>query len=220
LALPLFRRNTLLTSQDSFADGSFTLMADRRLRASEAERERNLKRFWAGAGVVLVHILFLIVLLTANHIGAFLRQGPKEVMLLFPPPNTQDKARPALPTVVLPADRPVNIPPTIILAAPPPPSTTENPGDILEALGREIACGAGPYENLSQAQREACKRQPWRYKKNEKGVIVLDRKSTAPKQEEPITGIDVTTQIRNTTDPCVAAGSTHSECIHKDIFGR
>jgi len=49
----------------------------------------------------------------------------------------------------------------------------------------------------------------------------MDRKSTTPKQEEePLSGIDVTTQIRNTTDPCVAAGNTHSECIHKDIFGR
>jgi hypothetical protein len=122
--------------------------------------------------------------------------------------------------VILPSDRPVNIPPTIIMATPPPPSTVQKPGDVLEAIGREIACGAGRYENLSEAQREACKRQPWRFKKNNKGVIVLDRTTTPPPQEEPISGVDVTTQVQRTTDPCVAAGNTHSECAHKTIFGR
>ncbi|HTT97878.1 MAG TPA: hypothetical protein VMF58_07490, partial [Rhizomicrobium sp.] len=148
-----------MTSQESFADDSFTLLKNARLRATEAERERFLKRVCAGIAVALVHILFLIALLTANHIGDFLRQKPREVTLLLPPPNTQDKTRPAFPTVIVPEGRPVNIPPTIIMAAPPPPSTTQNQGDVLEAIGREIACGAGPYENLSQTQREACKRQ-------------------------------------------------------------
>jgi len=212
-----------LASQDSLADSSFPLLKNARLRVSEAERERNLKRLGASVAVVLVHILFLIALLTANQIGAFLRKQPKETILVLPPLNAKDKTRPALPTVIIPADRPVNIPPTIIMAAPPPPSTTQNPGDILEALGREIACGAGPYENLSQTQREACKRQPWRFKKNSKGEIVMDRRTTAPGQEEkeePLSGIDVTTQVQKTSDPCLAAGNTHSECAHKTIFGR
>jgi hypothetical protein len=191
-----------------------------RLRVSEAERERHLKRLWAGIAVVLVHIIILIALLTANHIESFLRQTPKETILLLPPPNNQDKTRPAFPSVIIPSDRPVNIPPTIILAAPPPPSTSEKSGDILQAIGREIACGAGSYENLSQTQREACKRQPWHFKKNNKGEIVLDRTTTTPPQEEPVTGIDVTSQVQKTSDPCVAAGSTHSECAHKTIFGR
>ena len=92
----------------------------------------------------------------------------------------------------------------------------------MQAIGRDIACGAGSYENLSQAAREACHRQPWHYKKNAQGVIVLDKvpSSFAPPSDEPLTGFDAQTQIQRTTDPCVAAGSTHSECIHKTILGR
>lgn len=197
-------------------------MADLRLRVTEAERERYLKRGGAGIAVAIVHILILIALLTANQIGAFVRPTPKETLLLLPPLQKDQRTKPAFPVVPVPTTRPVNIPPTIpIITAPPPPSTTQKPGDVMQAIGRELACGAGSYENLSQVQREACRRQPWRFKKNEKGVIVLDKSSpSAPPPSEPITGIDAQTQIGRTTDPCVAAGNTHSECIHKTIFGR
>lgn len=219
VALPLFRRNTRLTSQDSLAEPPRVLMADLHLQVGEAQRERFLKRSGAGIAVVLVHILFLLALLTANHIGSFVRSTPKETILILPPLQHPDKSRPALPYVTLPEERPVNIPPTISITPPPPSSSTsKNPADVMKEIGKALACGAGSYEYLSQSERETCKRQPWHYKKNNKGIIVLD--PTPPPPPEQITGIDAQSHIQSTTDPCVAAGNTHSECIHKTIFGR
>jgi hypothetical protein len=190
-----------------------------RLRASEAERERMFKRIGAGIAVALVHVLILLMLLTASHFGAFTSAGPKEVILLLPPLNPS--SRTVGPPVPLPPSSMESIPRynTITIPAPPP-STTQKPGDIMQAIGKELACGAGPYEHLTQAEREDCKRHPWHWKKNDKGIIVLDVPSKAPPPDEPITGIDDLAKTMNTSDPCLVAGNTHSECIHKNIFGR
>jgi hypothetical protein len=47
---------------------------------------------------------------------------------------------------------------------------------------------------------------------------VLDVPGAPP--DTPISGIDSVTTTMKTSDPCLAAGNTHSECIHKNIFGR
>lgn len=207
-----------LASQDSALSTPHALTA--RLRASEAERERLLKRLGAGIAVAVVHALFLALLLAASHVRETAPKTPKEVLLLLPP--LQQKAiQPALPPVALPEERPVNIPPTIAIT-PPPPATTAppKPGDILQAIGKELACGAGPWEHLTQAERETCKRQPWHSKKNAKGVIVLDVPPSSAPPDDTLSGIDAVTQGIKTSDPCLAAGNTHTECIHKNIFGR
>lgn len=206
-----------LALQDSALSTSHALTA--RLSASEAERERALKRIGAGIAVVLVHVFFLAVLLTAARVGEIVRKAPQEVIFLLPPlqPKT---TRPALPPVVLPAERPVNIPPTISVE-PPPPAIVPKPGDVMQAIGRELACGAGPWEHLTQAEREVCKRQPWHSRKNAKGVYVLDVPSQQqPQPEDTLSGIDAIAKTLNTSDPCLAEGNTHTECIHKNIFGR
>lgn len=197
-------------------------MADLHLHVSEVQRERYLKRGGAGVAVVLVHVLILLALLTAGHFGMLARPGSKETMLLLPPLQSEKKTPPAFPVVPVPTTRPVNIPPTIPLVAPPPPQNTiQKPGDVMQAIGRELACGAGSYENLSQAAREACRRQPWHFKKNAKGVIVLDvNKQPEQQPETSISGVDQAIKTLDTSDPCLAAGNTHSECIHKNIFGR
>jgi hypothetical protein len=89
----------------------------------------------------------------------------------------------------------------------------------MEAIGKELACGAGSYEKLPQSQREACRRQPWKFKKNSKGVIVLDAAPPA-QRDESTSGNEAEIRTLQTSDPCLAAGNTHSECIHKNIFGR
>ncbi len=198
---------------------SFALIAGERSRANEAERERYLKRVGAGVAVAALHILFLIVLLTAGHIAAVRhRAEPKEVFLLFPP--TPQHVRNQVTPLPIPAVIPKEIeaPPHTITV---PQQKTQElaPGDVMEAIGKELACGAGPYEHLSQAEREACKRQPWKFKKTAKGVIVLDTVDKPPAQE-PTSGADAELHIQQTADPCLAAGNTHSECIHKTLFGR
>ena len=199
---------------------SFALIAGDRARAGEAERERYLKRAGAGVAVALLHILFFLMLLTAGHLAAVRhRAEPKEVFLLFPPPphpHIRNQVTPLpIPTVV---PKEIEAPPRTITV--PQQKTQEHaPGDVMEAIGKELACGAGPYEHLSQAEREACRRQPWKFKKNAKGVIVLDTVDKPP-AEEPTSGADAELHIQQTADPCLAAGNTHSECIHKTLFGR
>ena len=197
----------------------FALIAGERLRTGEAERERYLKRIGAAIAVALVHVLILLALLT-GVVDVTSRAPPKEVELLLPP--LQQKTRTTQPSTPLPLPTPRAAPevePLRTITLPlPKPETQRPPGDVMEAIGKELACGAGSYEHLSQAEREVCRRQPWKFKKNAKGVIVLD--VTKPLPDAPVSGADAELHIQQTQDPCLAAGNTHSECIHKTIFGR
>jgi len=204
----------------SFAGGG-------RLRAGEDERERLIKRGVAGAIVVLLHVaIFFVFVSVANFVQT--ERQPKEVVLLLPPlvPKS-DRVRPPEPQPIpLPDAHPVpGLPHTITIPdekqPPPPPPQPRTDTDVMQAIGKELACGAGPWEHLTQAQREACKRNPWKFKKNAKGIIVLDVNKPPPADlGEPETGADQDLHIQQTADPCLAAGNTHSECIHKSIFGR
>lgn len=206
---------------------SFALIGGDRLRAGEEARTRLIKRTVAGTLVALLHVLIFLLLVTTvvNRV----EYHPKEVELLLPPlPETsKERTPPVVPQPIqLPDARPLpSIPHTITIPQekepPPPPPQTRTDSDIMQAIGKELACGAGPWEHLTQAQREACKRNPWKFKKNAKGVIVLDV-NKAPQVDlgEPTTGAEQDLHIQQTADPCLAAGNTHSECIHKNIFGR
>lgn len=218
VALPPIRRNTFLVSQDSAIDTSNALVGVLSLRATEEQRARVTKRAVAGLAVVLVHILMIALLVIGGRVALTHRSIPRELVLLLPAlPNAKPQR---LPPPAQSSARPVPMPPpATITLPPPPPAETQKPGDIMEAIGRDIACGAGSYEKLSQTQREACKRHPWHYKKNAKGVIVLD--VSPPQQpDDSIPGNDAEIHTLQTNDPCLAAGNTHSECIHKQIFGR
>jgi hypothetical protein len=186
----------------------------------EGDRERYLKRAGAWLAVALVHVLFVAALITAGHIRQIVRATPHEVFFILPPLRTHTETIP--PVVITPSVRLAPVPQTpntITLPPPKPQAQPQSQTDVMQAIGKELACGAGPYEHLTQAQREVCKRQPWRFKKNAHGVIVMDT-STAPPPEEPASGADQTLHIQQTADPCLAAGNTHSECIHKTLFGR
>jgi len=185
----------------------------------EDDRERYLKRGAAWLAVALVHVLFIMAILTAGHVRQVIRAMPQETILFLPPLRTNVETIP--PVQVTPS---VRVAPTperqnaITLPPPPRPQAPPSQSDVMQAIGKELACGAGPWEHLTQAQREACKRQPWRFKKNAHGVIVMD--TTVAPPEEPTTGADQQLHIQQTADPCLAAGNTHSECIHKTLFGR
>jgi len=186
----------------------------------EGDRERCMKRGTAWLAVALVHVLFVLAILTAGHIPKLVSVKPKEVFFILPPLHTKVENIPAV--VVTPAVRLSPIPQrlnTITLPPLRPQTQPQTQGDVMEAIGKDLACGAGPYEHLTQAQRDVCRRQPWRFKKNEHGVIVMDT-SKPPPPEEPTSGADEELHIQQTADPCLAAGNTHSECIHKTLFGR
>ena len=203
-------------SEDSALNLPFALPGGERVRAVEADRERYLKRLGAGLAVALVHAILLLALLTAGKIGEIQKVAPKEFLLILPQIAKQaEPVKPVVPEV--PLARPI-LEPSTAITLPPAPPAAHSKTDVMQEIGKELACGAGSYENLSQAQREACKRSPWRFKKNAHGVIVLD---TAPPPEVDITsGADAAERTQRTADPCLAAGNTHSECIHKTLFGR
>jgi hypothetical protein len=186
----------------------------------EDERERYLKRAGAWLAVILVHALFIAGILTAGQLRQIVRQTPHEVIFILPPIETKVEHLP--PVSVTPSVRLTPIPERLnTITLPPPPKEKTAPptqSDVMQAIGKELACGAGSWEHLSQAQREACRRQPWRFKKNAKGVIVMD--TSPPPTEEMTSGADQQLHIGQTADPCLAAGNTHSECVHKTLFGR
>ena len=224
----LFFRTVHLVSEDSVADTSLALIAGDRARAAEAERERLYKRLGAGAAVVLVHIVTCpAALFTAGKIEA-LRRLPvaaAESGAADPPlaHHTKTNTAPIPVALVHPARRAAFQAPKFTITVPPKAQDQQQqqkPGSVMEAIGKELACGAGPWEHLSQAEREACKRNPWKFKKTPKGTIVMDVPEKAPPAEEPTSGADQEIHTLQTSDPCLAAGNTHSECIHKTIFGR
>jgi hypothetical protein len=209
-----------VVSQVSAADVPLTPMLAHPLRVvREDDRERYLKRAGAWLAVALVHVLIFGALLTAGQIRQIAHAPPREVFFILPPLRTHVETIP--PVRITPSVRLAPVPQrlnAITLPPPKPQTQPQSPSDVMQAIGKELACGAGPYEHLTQAQREICKRQPWRFKKNAHGVIVMDTSAVPP--EEPTSGADQTLHIQQTADPCLAAGNTHSECIHKTLFGR
>jgi len=82
-------------------------------------------------------------------------------------------------------------------------------GDLLGAVGRDVACIAGNYENLTPAQRSRCARIPWLGAKLPDGSIVLRPPETnplfaPPPQEFRVSGADGQRRQMETagSDPC------------------
>jgi hypothetical protein len=207
-----------LVSQDSAAQMPLAIPALLHpLRVPEGDRERYLKRAAAWLIVLLLHILFFAGLMVASRWGTVRHAPPKETILILQPPSARTKG-PLMPPPPLPTIRPIEaVPPTTITLPPPQPQKTQPKPGTMEDIGRELACGAGSYEYLTQAEREACKRQPWHFKKDSHGVIVLDR--TPPPDDTQVSGAQEDRREIQQSNPCIAAGATHSECIHKTIFG-
>ncbi len=75
-----------------------------------------------------------------------------------------------------------------VIVVPPPPNIQPNappqtPADILKAIGEALSCGAENFENLTQAERNRCKHEPWVARKLPNGTIVLE--AAAPQAIEP-----------------------------------
>lgn len=136
---------------------------------------------WIVVGIV--HLLILSMMVFSQNFAVFTRHGAEhETMLDLV--GAQDKTTPSVKMVVPQAQ--LGTPPVIPAPLPPPPQqSVEQPpitqeggqekGDVLGALGREIACSPGHYENLSESQRTRCGRIPWQGALLPNGAIVLNR---------------------------------------------
>ena len=67
----------------------------------------------------------------------------------------------------------------VIVVPPPNPDEAmpQTPADILKAIGEALSCGAENFENLTQAERARCRREPWIARKLPNGTIVLEAAS-------------------------------------------
>ena len=155
---------------------------------------------WIFVGIV--HLLIISVLLTSQHFTDRVRHGA-EHETIFNIAGAQDSTRPEVKMVVPQAavgtppemrNLPI-VPPPLIEQAPLIREEGSEKGDVLGALGREIACSPGHYENLTQVQRTRCGRAPWQGAMAPDGVIVLNRppeinRFAPPPREYQITGQD------------------------------
>lgn len=133
--------------------------------------------------VGLVNLLVFNLFIFSQNWPSLIRHGsPDETTINLtgmspsPEPNRQQ--------VILP-EAPSGAPPEIVtepIIIPPPPVIQVQPqeerggitqGDILGAIGREVACSAGHFENLTTVQRSRCARIPWSGAMNPDGAIVL-----------------------------------------------
>ena len=160
-------------------------LSDVPLYAARPSREVAPKRKAASWIVVgIVHLLILNLLLFSQDFATLTQHGAQhETMLDLT--GSQDKAKPSVQMVVPKA--PLGMPPVIPepLLPPPPQQPVKQPpviqeggqerGDVLGALGREIACSPGHYENLTESQRTRCGRIPWQGALLPNGAIVLNR---------------------------------------------
>jgi hypothetical protein len=177
----------------------------------EEERRLMIRRAISWTLVGLVHILLLSAFILGQYQNARLFLRPqKEIILdltrlpkgVAPPirliqplvPHAEAPTITTAPVIVLP-------PPNADQTAPP-----QTPADILKAIGEALSCGAENYENLTQAERARCKREPWIARKMPDGTIVLQAANPispyAPPVVPKISGADAMRRQMQQAPPC------------------
>jgi hypothetical protein len=96
-----------------------------------------------------------------------------------------------------------------VIVVPPPPNSQiappQTPADILKAIGEALSCGAENFENLTQAERNRCKREPWIARRLPNGTIVLEAAMPQPFAPPPVPKISGGEALRHelqTAPPC------------------
>ena len=96
-----------------------------------------------------------------------------------------------------------------MIVVPPPPNSQiappQTPADILKAIGEALSCGAENFENLTQAERNRCKHEPWIARKLPNGTIVLEAAAPQPFAPAPVPKISGAEALRHemqTAPPC------------------
>jgi hypothetical protein len=172
----------------------------------------GLRKAAIGAGVLALHALFVAVLIQAGiSIPTPASTPERETLLTFvplPPPKPAEK-KPRTPaassaiTITLPR-----------VFAPPPVSNP--PSDALQGLGAALGCSASNYDTLSDAQRAACGRGPWRFDSQAHETTSL----MIPPSPHRMTPVEIAEHIRRTEDPCLAEKAAHLPfCVYRIIYG-
>ena len=164
-----------------------------RPQANLAEfRRTNTRRVSSLVMVGLLHfILFTALVVTVRQYNQLTRPV-METLMMFPAignnpnapplrtvnPDVQDEAMPLITTAPITIPKPEVTPDSEG-------RQTVTPGDILAAVGRELACSAGSWEHLSKGERQACGGIPWRGLKLPNGSLVMLPGNVMPRLREP-----------------------------------
>lgn len=141
--------------------------------------------------VALVHVLLLsMMVLDRYHWQKLTIKPAAETILELARLPAQGEAPPVrLIQPIVPRASAPEITTAPVIVVPPPPNANpaappQTPADILKAIGEALSCGAENFENLTQAERNRCKHEPWIARKLPNGTIVLE--AAAPQAIEPL----------------------------------
>lgn len=165
------------------------LLAHPFLRPTAGRRPEKISSSVSTLLVVVLHVLFFFLfVISVRPFDMRNRQIVETILELSAPGNNarRDLDDPEL----------ANAPPRM-LSAPitvvkPPPIIIDKfddgksvaPGDILGAVGRELACSAGSWEHLTSTERARCGLYPWRGMKLPNGSLVMVPSSVLPRLRE------------------------------------
>ena len=150
-------------------------------RPSRAVAPKRKAAGWIAVGIV--HLLLANLLIFSEGWKSLLPPGAGSTEVIFTLPGAAERSvAPDVPMTV--PEAPTGVPPEVLVmpqavpspdAIHPPQSAqgTISDGDLLGAIGRDVACIAGNYENLTPAQRNRCARIPWQGARLNDGAIVL-----------------------------------------------
>lgn len=163
------------------------------------QRRRRLSRAVSTVLVVALHVLLFFAMVIVFHPFDNKPRTIKETILYLSSPGIKDNAPPV--HAIVPEVPNASAP--VITTAPitPPKPVLEDkntapvtPGDILGAVGRELACSAGSWEHLTARERAVCGGAPWRGVRLPNGNLVMVPPSQLPRlKAAPDNGYTVTT---------------------------
>jgi len=147
-----------------------------------------MRRAISWALVALVHVLLLsIMALDQYHwrTMALRKPGTELILDLSQAPRSEAPPVQLIQPIVPRASAPeITTAPVIVVPPPPPnseaPPLPQAPADILKAIGEALSCGAENFENLTQAERNRCRHEPWIARKLPNGTIVLEAAAPSP----------------------------------------
>jgi hypothetical protein len=178
--------------------------------SNEEQRRRQLERLFAWGVVAIIHILMLFVVVADQRNRRDLAMRPPAETILDLSRSAKGEAPPIRliqPIVPRAAAPEVSTAPVIVM--PPPPNSQiappQTPADILKAIGEALSCGAENFENLTQAERNRCRRQPWLARRLPNGTIVLEAAAPQPFAPLPVPKISGAEALRHemqTAPPC------------------
>jgi hypothetical protein len=178
--------------------------------SNEEQRRRQFERLFAWAVVAIIHILMLFVVVAdQRHRRDLAMKPPAETML-----DLSRLAKGEAPPIrliqpVVPRASAPEVTTAPVIVVPPPLNSQiappQTPADILKAIGEALSCGAENFENLTQTERNRCRRQPWLARRLPNGTIVLEAAAPQPFAPAPvakISGADALRHEMQTAPPC------------------